>query len=93
MLRTTERGGEGNHPHLKDSVRLDGINRQTRIFPSLNDIPPIPDRARARQQRGVRPEHGAERRGRLQTLGRVDVFEDLARHGQVVLYRLLIRCI
>ena len=86
--------GEGaSNSHLEDPVCLNGINPQTRIFPAPDDIPPIPNRARARPQRGVRPEHGAEGRGRLQALGRVDVLENFARYGEVVLYRLLIRCI
>lgn len=78
--------------HLEDPIRLNGINPQTRILPTPDNLPPISKRARARPQRRVRPEYGAERRRRLETFGRIDMFKNFARHGKVVLYRLLIRC-
>ena len=77
--------------HLENAVRLHGVHAQPGKLPTAHDLAPIPDRTRARPQRAVRPQDCAERRRRLQTFGSVDVFEDLARHGQVVLDRLLIR--
>jgi hypothetical protein len=64
-LKNKERGRGGGISHLKDPICLKGVNPQTRILPTPNNIPPIPNRARARPQRRVRPEYGAERRRRL----------------------------
>jgi hypothetical protein len=77
--------------HFENPVRLYGVNAQAGKLPTAHDLAPIPDRTRARPQRAVRSQDGAERRRRLETFGGVDVFEDLARHGQVVLDWLLIR--
>jgi len=78
--------------HLENTICLNSIHAQTGPLPALDNLAPVPDGARAPPKRRVRPEHGAERRGRLQTLRGVDLLEHFARNGKVVFYGLLVRC-
>ena len=86
-------GGGQRNTHLENPIRLERINTQTRILSTPNNLTPIAHRAHARPQRRVRPQHGVERRGRLQTFGGVHVLEDFARYGEVEFHRLLVRWI
>jgi hypothetical protein len=82
----------GIKSYLENAIRLEGVHAQTGILPAAHDLAPLTNRACARPQCAVRPEDGAERRRRLEALGGLDVPENFARYGEVVLDRLLVRC-
>jgi hypothetical protein len=79
--------------YFENPVRFEDVHAKTSVLSAPHDLAPIAERARARPQRPVRPQDGAERRRRLEPLGGVNELEDFARHGEVVLDRLLVRYI
>jgi hypothetical protein len=93
MLEEPERrnGRKENETHFENPIRFESVHANTSILSAPHHLAPIPERASAPPQCPVRPEHGAERGRRLETLGGVDMFEYFARYGEVVLDRLLVR--
>jgi len=81
---------EGNETHFENPIRFESVHAKTSILSAPHALAPIAERACAPPQRPVRPEHGAERRRRSETLGGVDMLEHFAHHGEVVLDRLLV---
>ena len=86
-------GEKQKRRYLENTIRLDSIQAQTGPLPPLDNLVPVPNRARAPPQRCIRPEHGAEGRGWLETLRGVDMLEHFARHRKAVFYGLPVRCI
>ena len=78
----TNKKGQGTH--FKNPIRLNSINPHLRQLPILRELPPIPQVARARPERGVRGADGCQRGGRLEALGDVDLLQDRASDGEVV---------
>jgi len=95
--RSTRQRGKNrrkeNETHFENPIRFESVHAKTSILSAPHDLTPIAERACARPQRSVRPEYRAERRRRPETLGGVDMLEHFARHGEVVLDRLLVRWI
>jgi len=75
---------------FKNAISFERAHVKMSLLPAPHDLTPIAERACGCPHRPVRPEHGAERRRRLETLGGVDTLEHSARPGEVVLDWLLV---